>query len=153
MARKKSCIAATSSLLLWRCLPCVVWVGQPSLPAGAPLQMLLPAQQITALGDGRLLSGPHAWSWLALLQSLGLAGAMHMQQPDGGSGSVGSRSTSLSQTLQKALLWQKSSILVRYGRGGCEPCAGTVKNPAEFAVSILLEDILWQRPSPTPLFT
>lgn len=61
------------------------------MPAGAPLQMLLPAQQIAGLGDGHLLSGPRVWPWLALLQSLGLARATHMQQPDAGSGSVGSR--------------------------------------------------------------
>lgn len=127
----------------------VLWVGQASLPAGASLQVLPPVQQNTRLGDGHLFSGPHVQSWPALLQSVGLAGATHMQQPEAGSGSVGSR-THVSHTdlVQKALLWQK-----RYGRGGCEPCEGTVKNPAEFAVSILRVPTFWWRPSPTTLFT
>lgn len=99
-------------------LPCccdgvcpVLYEWDRLLPAEAPLQMLLPVQQITVLSDGHLFSGPHVWSWLALLQSVGLAGAMHMWQPDAGSGSVGSRiHISHINLVQKALLWQNSSI-------------------------------------------
>lgn len=86
-------------------------VRQTSLPAEAPLQILLPVQQITGLGDGHFFSGSHVWSWLALLQPVGLAGAMCMWQPDEGSGSVGSRShISHTDLVEKALLWQNSSI-------------------------------------------
>lgn len=102
--KKKSCNAAGPSLLL-------CCVRQTSLPAEAPLQILLPVQQITGLDDGHFFSGPHIWSWLALLQPVGLAGAMCMWQPDGGSGSVDGRShISHTDLVQKALLWQNSSI-------------------------------------------
>lgn len=49
-------------------------------------------------------------------------------------------STSLTQTLRRKHCSGKRAVfLVRCGRGGCEPCEGIVKNPAVFAVSILLE--------------
>lgn len=155
MARKKSCNAATTSMLLLRwCPPCIVWVGQASQPPGALLQMLLPVQWITGLGDGYLFSGPRVQSWRALLQSVGLAGAMQMRLPGAGSGSVGSRiHISHTDLAQKTLLRQKSSIFGEVWKRWL----WTMWRYSEKSSSVCCQHtsrvIFWQRPSPTNLFT
>lgn len=153
MARKKSCNAATTSMLLWWCLPCI-WVGQASLPAGAPLQVLLPVQQITLWGDGHLFSGPLVLSWPALLQSVGLAGATHMQQPDAGSGSVGSRIHVSHRPCAKSTALAKE---LYFWWGMEEVAVNHVKYSGKFQQSLLSAYlrvlIFWWRHSLTTLFT
>lgn len=48
---------------------------------------------------------------------------------------------------------KRAVFLVRYGRGGCESCEGTVKNPAVCCQHTSRGPVFWERPSPTPLFT